>query len=132
MRELLQELGGDLDAAIRAYHRGARRVREDPHEGIEYLETIESRRRRYIRNEESGPTWDYLWRRDRAITDADWPWMRADEARRRNTSAVNNEEVEGRDLNGPPPLRRDYVDTLTGSPSASPSAAPRRRRVRSA
>lgn len=76
MDSLLRELDGDLDAAIRAYHRGAERVRHDPEEGAEYLETVKRRRRRYIRNQDSGPAWDYLWRRDRAIKGADWPWMK--------------------------------------------------------
>lgn len=90
MERLLEELDGDLDAAIRAYHRGAERVRLDPQEGAEYLEAVKRRRRRYIRNEDSGPAWDYLWRRDRAITEADWPWLRAEQARRRVERDVQN------------------------------------------
>jgi hypothetical protein len=70
---LLDELGGDLDAAIRAYHRGVRNALRG--EGHDYLALVERRRHQYIRNEGGSPSWRHLWERDREITRAAWPWL---------------------------------------------------------
>lgn len=70
---LLDEVGGDLDAAIRAYHRGSARALRG--EGQEYLEMTRRRLSRFIRNDGTPGAWDYLWRRDQALTAEAWPWL---------------------------------------------------------
>jgi hypothetical protein len=72
---LLVELGGELDAAVRAYHRGAPRARRG--DGQPYLDAVRSRRARYIRNQGASPAWSHLWRLDRRIMREAWPWLRA-------------------------------------------------------
>jgi len=80
---LLEELGGDLDMAVRAYHRGAARALAREEVAESYLQTVLQRRRRYIRNQGNSPSWDYLWHRDRALVGEAWPWMRAKQDRAR-------------------------------------------------
>ncbi len=75
LAHLLGELNGDLDAAVRAYHRGVVRARAG--DGAEYLEGVLRRRHVYIRNHSRSPAWAYLMQRDREITRAAWPWLRA-------------------------------------------------------
>jgi hypothetical protein len=70
---LLDELDGDLDTAVRAYHRGARAAARG--EGHEYLELVRRRKRQYIRHESDSPAWRHLWHRDRELTRAAWPWL---------------------------------------------------------
>lgn len=72
---LLNELDGDLETAIRAYHRGDVRARKG--EGGEYLEGVLRRRHVYIRNHSQSPAWRHLMNRDREITREAWPWLRA-------------------------------------------------------
>lgn len=63
---MLDEADGDLDLAVRAYHRGIRAARRG--EGDEYLSHVRRVRRRYIRNEpdeHASPTWSQLWTRTR-------------------------------------------------------------------
>jgi len=74
LAHLLDEVNGDLDTAIRAYHRGVRNARRG--EGHDYLEAVLRRRRVYIRNQARSPAWTYLWRRDREITREAWPWLK--------------------------------------------------------
>lgn len=70
---LLEEVGGDLDRAVRAYHRGV--AREADATGQKYLETVKQRRNRFIRNEGNSRTWDYLWRRNLVIGDEACRWL---------------------------------------------------------
>jgi hypothetical protein len=56
---MLQEAGGQLDMAVRAYHRGWPRASRG--EGQAYLANVRRLRRRYIRNEDSSPAWDFLF-----------------------------------------------------------------------
>jgi hypothetical protein len=56
-RELLHA-GGDVELAIRAYHRGPDQAMDDL--GDAYLARVLSLRERYIRTQRTSPTWEYL------------------------------------------------------------------------
>jgi hypothetical protein len=58
---MLGETGGDLAAAIRAYHVGAPAAFLG--DGHGYRTAVEDKRRRFIANQESPPAWDFLYRR---------------------------------------------------------------------
>lgn len=68
---LLEDAGGDLDLAIRAYHRGTENALDEL--GDQYLAGVLRRRRQYIDNQGSSAAWDYLWKRDRELREAAWP-----------------------------------------------------------
>lgn len=70
---LLREVGGDLDLAVRAYHRGSERALDAL--GDAYLDGVLRRRRRFIRNDGAPEAWGYLWTRDRELRAAAWPWL---------------------------------------------------------
>jgi hypothetical protein len=63
---MLQEAGGDLDLAVRTYHRGWPLASRG--EGEVYLANVKRLRRRYIRNENGSPAWRFMFAR--AFADA--------------------------------------------------------------
>jgi hypothetical protein len=73
MARLIEETNGDLDFAVRAYHRGTHRAFDD--RGDVYLAYVRRRRDRFIRNLGAPQAWNYLWQQDRKDRVAAWPWI---------------------------------------------------------
>jgi hypothetical protein len=70
---LLDEVYGDLDLAVGAYHRGSARAGD--RRGREYLAMVKQRLRRFVRNEGGPAAWSDLWHRDLAAVSQVRPWL---------------------------------------------------------
>jgi hypothetical protein len=68
MSLMLEETDGDLSRAVRAYNRGIARAHDAL--GTAYLQTVQQRLTRYIRNVDAPVAWQFVWRRVRALEPA--------------------------------------------------------------
>jgi hypothetical protein len=84
MQLMLDEAHGDLDTAVRAYHRGITAAHDRL--GTVYVETVRQRLARYIRNHDAPVAWAYVWARGQQLEREDWPWLAAPESPQRRAT----------------------------------------------
>ena len=70
---LLDEVHGDVDLMVAAYHRGSAYARD--RRGQEYLAGVKRRLERFVRNDRAPDAWADLWQRDAQVSAQARPWL---------------------------------------------------------